>query len=105
MATEVKVGDSLLRITDGIYTTLRCTKCGKNLPIMTWDCPNCTGTLTAENVQVNLKTLQVARYGRWLPRDMARARIVEAVIESLNIEDRARLAEYEIRENPSEEER
>ena len=56
-------------------------------------------------VEVNLKTLQVARYGRWLPRDIARARIVEAVIESLNIEDRARLAEYESRENPCEEER
>ena len=62
-------------------------------------------TLTAENVQVKLKTLQVARYGRWLPRDIARIRIVEAVIEGLNTEDKEKLEEYESRENPCEEER
>jgi lipopolysaccharide biosynthesis regulator YciM len=42
MAIEVeKVGDSLLRIKDGIFETLRCTKCGKNLPLFEWECPNC----------------------------------------------------------------
>lgn len=48
MTTEVKVGKDLVRITDGIFTTLRCTKCGKNLPFLEWECPNCH---IAENVE------------------------------------------------------
>jgi hypothetical protein len=59
--------------------------------------------VVAEEVEVDLKTLQVAQYGRWLPRDIARYRIVEAVIEGLSIEDRAKLAEYEKREDPCQE--
>jgi hypothetical protein len=56
--------------------------------------------VVAEEVKVNLETLRVARYGRHLYRDVAQQRIVDAVIEGLNSEDRARLAEYERQEDP-----
>jgi hypothetical protein len=55
------------------------------------------GIVTAE-AEVNLSTLHIALCGHSLRRDIARQRVVEAVVKGLDTEDRARLAEYEIQE-------
>ncbi|MCJ7829302.1 MAG: hypothetical protein MUP81_06150 [Dehalococcoidia bacterium] len=63
-------------------------------------------TLTAENVQVNLKTLHVALGSySFSPKDIARMAIVKAVRDGLTPEDKVKLEEYENRENPCGEER
>jgi 4-hydroxyphenylpyruvate dioxygenase-like putative hemolysin len=54
-------------------------------------------TLTAENVQVNLKTLYIALHGHGLSRDIAQQRIVWAVQEGLDPEGKAKLEEEEER--------
>jgi len=52
-------------------------------------------TLTARNVKVDMETLRVAQFGDCrLSRDIARANIVDAVIESLNNEDWQKLQIY-----------
>ncbi len=62
-------------------------------------------TLTAENVQVNLKTLHIALGSySFSPKDIARMAIVKAVRDGLSPEDQEKLAEYENRENPCGEE-
>jgi hypothetical protein len=63
-------------------------------------------TLTAEEVKVNLETLHIALspYSYPLRRDVARQRIVDAVIAGLNSEDKERFKEYERREDPCEDE-
>ena len=56
-------------------------------------------TLTAENVQVRLKTLHTALGSySFSPKDIARMAIVKAVRDSLSPEDQRKLEEYE-REN------
>jgi hypothetical protein len=61
-------------------------------------------TLTAENVQVNLKTLHTALGSySFSPKDIARMAIVKAVRDNLSPEDKEKLEEYESRENPCEE--
>jgi hypothetical protein len=63
-------------------------------------------TLTAENVQVNLRALHTALGSySFSPKDIARMSIVKAVRDSLSPEDKVKLEEYENRENPCEEER
>jgi len=57
-------------------------------------------TLTAENVQVNLKTLYIALHGHGLSRDIARQRIVWAVQEGLDPEGKAKLEEEERENDP-----
>jgi len=43
MTIEVKqITKDLVRINNGIYTTLRCTRCGNNLPLFVYECPYCT---------------------------------------------------------------
>jgi hypothetical protein len=54
-------------------------------------------TLTAENVQVKLKTLYIALHGHGLLRDLARQQIVWAVEEGLDSEGKAKLEEEEER--------
>jgi len=53
-------------------------------------------TLVAENVEIDMETLEDAQsYGKNLiRRDMARDRIVEAVIEALYPDDKAKLDVY-----------
>jgi hypothetical protein len=53
--------------------------------------------ITAENVQVNLKTLYIALHGHGLSMDLARQRIVWAVQEGLDPEGKAKLEEEEER--------
>jgi hypothetical protein len=58
-------------------------------------------TLTAENVQVNLKTLHTALGSySFSPKEIARMAIVKAVRDSLSPEGKRKLEEYEEQENP-----
>lgn len=38
---QQQIGKYLITETYGIITRTYCTRCGKNLPYLEWDCPNC----------------------------------------------------------------
>ena len=40
-AEVIRIDKHTVRINNGIYTTLRCTKCGQNLPLFVFECPHC----------------------------------------------------------------
>ena len=63
------------------------------------------GTLVAENVEVDMETLRLARAiakEHPLVRHQAQACVVDALVSALDSEDRRRLEEYERQENPCE---